>query len=562
MKSVPFFTKLKRCWSSRPVTQIRNGLRCFVSLHWWVERSWKMKVQFLIGLTAVLLLGLSLAAWYVFQEEHSKISNSFLRLQLFGPQEIFVQPPGSPQNETEPNFCPFYLEVRQPYGPALPNVRIEASFQTYEDSPFWFLADETKQDGRFQFAVPNMQMPERVKLNICVKDGPKNSEFTAFLKARVLHEKSQNDSSESIPETTFSMEDSPLESISVPKHDFTSQFRPSLGIPDRILETPEFLLSVFTPEEQIHPVFVAAWQNGKLLACRPVLARKQSRNVTLTLPESVFGMVSVLLIDSSVSPPRVVQHELVYRLPPQNPEKKDSQLAFLRSFVEKLNSPEFRAEKQALEFLPGELVEIEEGTPSENPELLAVANRLLGSAIAPKVTVQAGLELPELSPFKYILAQMDQLSTEISLPPVDSNGVPETVHSFMEQALKIQGLFLRQNLTSPVVQAQYLPSLPVVFDSQSAQEENYRKAVENFKTNIKNRLESLVCLILCSALCLVVMMLMMTILGLPTDWRNWILALGVVLLALCLAKVIASQSDVESDRENVHYAIFEGKEEF
>ena len=71
-------------------------MRRFVSLHWWVKRSWKTKLQLLIGLTAILLLALSLAAWYVFQKEQSKISNNFLRLQLFGPQEIFLQPPSSP----------------------------------------------------------------------------------------------------------------------------------------------------------------------------------------------------------------------------------------------------------------------------------------------------------------------------------------------------------------------------------------------------------------------------------------------------------------------------------
>ncbi|MBQ6107007.1 MAG: hypothetical protein IJK97_02260, partial [Thermoguttaceae bacterium] len=109
-----------------------------------------MKVQLLIGFTALLLLVLSLAAWYVFQEEYSRISNNYLRLQLFGPQEIFFQEPGRASEDSKYNPGPFYVEVRRPYGGALPNVRVEASFLTQDDVPFWFLSDVTNREGRFQ----------------------------------------------------------------------------------------------------------------------------------------------------------------------------------------------------------------------------------------------------------------------------------------------------------------------------------------------------------------------------------------------------------------------------
>ena len=532
-------------------------MRRFVSLHWWVKRSWKTKVQLLIGLTALLLLALSLAAWHVFRVENSKISNNFLRLQLFGPQEIFFQPPGSPKDGPKSNFCPYYLEVRRPYGGALANVRVEASFQTPDDAPFWFLSDVTNREGRFQLDVPDMQMPERVKLKIHASDGRKSADFTAFLKARELQ--GAEPQAESVSEDSFLFEDRPLDSIAAQKSDFVPKDQLSMVIPHRIVDDPVLSFSVLTSEEQFHPVFVGIWQNGKLLTCRPFLAWKKWRNVELALPENVFGMFSVLLIDSAVSPPRVVQHELIYRLPPQNTEREADQRAFLSSFAKKLNTPEFRAEKQALEFLPGELAEPVEGVGLEPSVLLAAADRLLGGTIVMKPTPGTGLALPELEPMNRLMAQLDQVpSIQLFVPPPEMSYNPESIRSLMDQALKLQGLFLRRNLASRAVQALYAPSLPVVFDSLSVQEESYRMAVEKFRNNVKKRLGSLVCLILCSALCLVVMMLMMTILGLPTDWRNWMLTLCVVLIALGLASVISSQSDVDSAGESVHYAIFEG----
>ncbi|MCR5165034.1 MAG: hypothetical protein K6C40_13530 [Thermoguttaceae bacterium] len=556
MSSVPFSERVKRFWNSRPAVQFRRATRRFVSLRWWVKRSWKTKVQLLIGLTALLLLALSIAAWHVFRVEYSKISNNFLRLQLFGPQEIFFQPPGSPKDGPKSNFCPYYLEVRRPYGGALANVRVEASFQTLDDAPFWFLSDGTNREGRFQLDVPDMQMPERVKLKIHAEHGRKSADFTAYLKARNLQEVESR--TENLSESPFLFEDRPLNSVLVPQLEFAPENPISLVIPHRVFENQELSFSVLTSEEQFHPVFVGIWQNGKLLTCRPILARKKWRNAAISLPEDVFGMCSVLLIDSAVSPPRVVQHELIYRLPPKDLELEAAQRVFLRSFAKQLNTPEFRAEKQSLEYLPGELEEPAEGPGLENPALLAAADRLLGGVIVTKPTPGTGVASPDLEPLERLLGNLDQLSIQLFDPPPEMSFNPESICLLMDRALKLQGIFLRRNLGSQSVQAQYAPSLPVVFDSLSVQEESYRMAVEKFRQNVKKRLGSLVCLILCSALCLVVMMLMMTILGLPTDWRNWLLTFCVVLLALGLASVISSQSDVDSAGESAHYAIFEG----
>lgn len=556
MRSVSFSESLKRLWNSRPVVQIGLVMRRFVSLRWWVKRSWKTKVQLLIGLTALLLLALSLVAWYGFQKEYSKISSKFLRLQLFGPQEIFCQPSGTSREQLNANFCPFYIEVRRPYGGALPNVRIEASFQTLDDAPFWFLSDETNREGRLQFDVPDMQMPERVKLKIHAEDGKKSADFTAFLKARNIPKAEPQP--EAVSEDPFLFEDRPLDSIIVPQLEFVPESPLSMAIPHRILEKPEISFSVLTSKDRFHPVFVGIWQKGKLLTCRPVLAQKKWRYVTFSLPENVSGMFSVLLIDAAVSPPKVIQHELAYLLPKKDPEREAAQRSFLSSYAKDLNTPDFREEKQALEYLPGELAEPVEGAELDNPVLLAAADRLLGGTIVTKPTLGNGLALPDLLQMERLLGNLDQLSIQLWDPPPEANFDPESIRSLMDRALKLQGLFLRRNLVSPTVQAQYVPSLPVVFDSLSIQEDSYKGAVEEFRSNVKERVGGLVCLILCSALCLVVMMLMMTILGLPTDWRNWMLTFCVVLLALGLASVIASQSDVDSARESIQYAIFEG----
>ncbi|MDO4630348.1 MAG: hypothetical protein Q4C70_14310, partial [Planctomycetia bacterium] len=294
------------------------------------------------------------------------------------------------------NFCQFHIETRMPYGRALPNTRIKATFLTLDGTPFWVLSDETGTDGTFQLPIPDMPMPEHVVLQIHAEDGPRSADFSAFLKTEPFQ--SVSDSvKDSVPDTVtdsssssvngsalfsaseqesdFIFDDTPLESVvgeimvSSPQNQTFSSRSTSITLAERILSTPSVQMSVSAESNTRRPVFLGVWQENHLLTCRPFVAGNQARKVSLNLPETVSGMLSVLLIDASISPPRVLQHELVYRLPTYEPTLAVAQLHFLQNFASRMNTPEFRAEKQRIEYLPQNLENPtdENGFPTINP---------------------------------------------------------------------------------------------------------------------------------------------------------------------------------------------------
>lgn len=646
MKEIRFFSRLSQFWSSARVRQIRRNLRPLRILHRWSRRSWKFKVQFLIGLTAVFLLFLSVTAWFVHEWHFSRISDNFIRLRFFCPQEIFysISSPSKTQavsnvaervpEEVPVNYCPFYAETRKPFGRPLPNVRIQATLKTPEGVPFWFHSDETGADGTFRLPVPDMPSPSRTTLTIQAVDGKRTAEFTAFLRVTPqitaempgleeefspkFHDESlssvslqQNQAQNSFrldvpPHDSFTV--SSVNSSAVPKSFSVGQNPVSMKLSDRILETPEAEVSIRSRDGLLHPVLLGIWQDEVLTLCRPFAAGKRSRKLNLPLPKEVRGLLSILLIDCSVSPPQVLQHELIYRLPEKDKDAETLQKTFLHRYVTKMQLPEFREKEQNLEYLPSELgnpvnpadssavelVNSPETIPSaegtirvsvpdseqsppqnvkaqnyQNSQSLAAAERLLASALLLNLDPVNRFSLPELREFRQLLAHLDQLTLNLSDPQEaesgkgqeaseTSNAKEESIHALMHQSLQIQSAGLNQTSRTARAQKSYLQNLPILYDSLTELESSYQSEVVQFRTTARNQLSSLACIILCSAICLVLLMLKMSILGLPTNWKNWFLTFVVVLLAFGLAYWISNQSNFEKNHANIRYSIFAG----
>ncbi len=553
--------------SSRLLTYIQRflGLR-YAPLTWWTERSWKFRVQFIIGLTALSLLLLSLFAWFTYEKELAKISNRFLRLQIFGPQEIFYSSNSvkDAENGETVNFCQFHIETKLPYGRALPNARIKATFLTPDGTPFWVLSDRTCADGTFRFPPPDMPMPERVTLRIHAEAGARDADFVAFLKTKRI-DSASNAQSVSEPETDFVFEDKPLESViaevaSLPQNSSVLPSQTSFTLSERVLSSSCVHMSVTSKSSALYPLFLGVWHGDRLLACRPFVANEQPRKTSLMLPEGVCGTLSVLLIDASISPPKVLQHELVYRLPTFEASQSVAQLQFLQDFALKMNTAEFRAKKQRIEHLPRNLENPNEKQlhdPRLTSGMVSAASRLLGNALAAKITSERRYYLPELTELNRVVERLNHC---VQAPQAETKTEADALKSLVRLALRYESCILNQNLASSTVRQSYVAGTPIIFDGLSALESAYQDDIRNFRTNTQTQLGSIACLILCCALCLVFIMVLMSILGLPTDWRIWILTLGVVLSAFLLAWLIANQSDLDRHHANIRYAIFTGTE--
>lgn len=568
------------------------------SLRWWINRSWKFKVQFLIGVTAFWLLVFSLGAWGVYQHEFAKISDNFMRLQLFGPQHVFYS--GKSESETISNPCVYHIETRRPFGNSIPGARVEATLSNEGGEPFWHHVDETGPDGCLDLRIPNIPMPNRVLLQIHAEKGHKTDDLTAFLTAspsaftvpaEIEDSKIvQNSDLDAPPETnsdtenasdadsSFEFHDRPLTNGSFPiLNSFSSNSEhpivpnAEMTLPERLISGTQLpiLLVVRKNLKRPQPLFVGVWKNNVLLSCRPFAAGKHARTIRLAIPETVFGPVSVLLMDCSTTPPRVLQHELAYRLPEPNEEKAAAQLAFLKSYAEKSGTPLFRASEQQMEFLPLELENPEEvGSPAEarqeSARLLQTAQNLLGSAISGEIPTSHRFVIPELFPLRRLCGRLDQLTLALA---ADENDAPkeeilksseEDIRMFMSAALRIQSLYLNEKCSSNAAFQAYYSEMPIIYDGQVKLEKNFNSQLRDFRFNTRLRLGSFSCIILCSASCLVLMMLMMSILGLPSDWRVWILTFVVVISALGAAYVISNQSDVDAHKTNIRYIIFLG----
>ena len=608
-----FWKQIHRLTGSEGARRFRLQARQVISLHWWISRSWKFKVQFLIGLAALLLLVISLTACVLYEYEHSKLTKNFMRLQIFGPQKIYCPSFSSSavsdtleetKGERTANFCPFHVETRYPYGNALPGVRIEAEYQTLDGTPFWFHSDKTGKSGTFQLPFPNMPMPELVKLVIHAEDGQKQVKFTSCVKvcpdSQAILRREPSFLSESI--YAAKLADVTLDTLETCQDFFPAPYAfqsvpvsVTLSSHDRLAADHRVNVQVTSLEKDFHPVFLGIWDGDSLLACRPIIAGKKSRVITLPIPKSISGMVSLLLIDYSVSPPKVLQHELLY-VPGETDETKTArQELFLEKISEIMDTPQYRAEKQQLDFLPQNLenpripetIHPERIADKSSPEvpaertleseenqhdihsrkkarLLNAADHLLASALIPESSFKDRFHLEELQFLRDVCANLDHIHFSLQCEKKTVTGKQneaetgkselqiKSISRLISKALKLQSQVLNRNLNQPETAQRYEENLPLVFDSLSELERERSEAAQ-FKARTRVLMSRLSCLILSSATCLVWMMLMMSILGLPTDWRIWILTLGVVLFALSLSCLISSQSNMSRERESIRY---------
>ena len=591
-------------------------LRQSCSLRWWRARSWRFRVQFLVGLVSAILLVFSGLVWWNCEAEHARLSSKFMRLQLFGPQEIlFYSEPeaetgaetgaGSearPETKTEVrpenasgkslgengNFCRFHIETRQPYGKALPNVRLEATLQRPNGTPFWIYSDQTGADGTFRLPFPKMHLPERMELRISAADGDKKTEFRAMLRARELGVSERFGLWD--PRKVFSdlepeFHDETLTSIRLrdeaPQPELSGRPAASMSVEERILGGDLLDVTVSSGQEKFHPVFLGVWQGDVLLACRPVAAGKRARKVALELPKNIYGPLTVLLADYEVSPPQVIQKELVWRPAPADAEIQIPRLGKLHEFAERMHTPEFREKEQALAYLPMDLKNPEEPKLAEellqtgkfrveDPEnffdLLEAADRLLASSLTEEISEKDAFSAFELEKFHAVLNFLDPLAFSISgieEPDREETGAASrTFRSLMEDALALQSWILekarRESTAETAGKNAFLKHLPVVFDSLPELEKNYREETEKFRNVTLVRVKARAFLLLVSAAGLLVLGLVSAFLGVLPDWRIRSLALASVFAAGALSMSIQGRSDVERFPENVQYTRFTG----
>lgn len=614
-------SRLHRFNQSEGVRRFQIWARQIVSLRWWISRSWRFRVQFLVGLAGFLLLGISLVVCVLYEHEYAKITENFMRLQIFGPQKIYCPSSLASSKSTANsaletveamNFCPFHVETRHPYGSALPGVRIETEYQTPDGTPFWFHSDITGKNGTFQIPYPDMPTPELVRLVVHAEDGRKSVDFATFLKV------GRATPSVSRPETATRNESyyaTRLEDVTLNSLETVSDFSPigNFRSPapvvmtfcdpgERLLSERWLNLLISSAEKEYRPVFLGIWQGDLLLSCRPFIAGKKARKVTLSFPDAVSGLLSLLLIDYSVSPPKVLQHELVYFPLEADENKALEQERFLEQLASFMAEPKYRAEKQRLEFLPteldnpifsdsspgstvasvekdasesdaraGKLKFFEGASTSEitsntrfrmETRLLNAADHLLASVLAPSVSLDDRFHLKELQDFRDVCAKLDCARTSLRGEKMDDGensvdldapgGRADEVPQLLQKALKLQSHVLNRTLVQPEARAKYAEDLPIVFDSLAELEHGCSEATQ-FKARTRALTSRFSCLALCSVLCLVWMMFMASILGLPTDRRTWFLTLGVVLFALALSCFISSQSNTVNSRESIRY---------
>lgn len=581
-------------------------LRQLCTFRWWASRTWKFRVQFLTVSASCILLLLSCLLWWNWETEHALLCSKFMRMQLFGPQELVFLPESG--NGTEKLHdgngrpCRFHIEMRQPYGDAIPNVRIEARLQKPNGDPFWIYSDRTGPDGTFHLPFPQIQLSEWEVLNICAIDGGKRTEFQTLLPTRKLEVTESSESSESSGAAGVFQDADAFSHFEPELHDetlksFCSRYEirreersqdPStwFQLERRCLEGEFLSARVFSTQGKYHPVFLGVWQNGVLLVGRPVAANKKGREVSLKLPPSLHGPLTILLVDCAFSPssqPKVLQHELVWCCTAGDAESQARQTRKIRNcrklyeLAEERNTPEFRENEQMMEFLPMDLNDPPElaSSTSVSPEqvslptdsatissLLDTADQLLACSLAGNISEKDAFSVSELERFHAVLELLDPIAFDISESAVRNAGqftVPErSLCGLMEKALEIQSAVINRAYGETRENQIYLPHLPVIFDSLSAPEASlYRSEMERFRKETLVRIKQRSLILLCSAIGLFLLILLTVFLRF-SDGKPRLFSLLCVLFVLVLSFHLLRRSDVERYPENVEYSIFAG----
>ncbi|MDO4585394.1 MAG: hypothetical protein Q4D62_15000 [Planctomycetia bacterium] len=538
----------------------------FRSVQWWVEHAWSVKTHVLIGVTATILLILSLAGAIFYQCQVSRLANQFLRLQVLGPRNIFVETNVVSGAEILSPPCFYHIETRSPYGEAIGQVQMEVALHRPSGkTSFWKHREKTDHHGLLEVDLPqNDELPQQVELKMTAVRGANEDQFRAFLRVKKVDSGEWKPCREPLPEI---LPDAlPLPEVgNVMMERYGQQMAksghttlllsPSMQLKKRILrgeETAAIQVFSHVPKK---PVLVGIWKGNVLITSRPVVTGKSVRNVSLPIPSGWEGLMEVVLFDYSISPPRILQQELIYQVPREeiSQEERLSIEAYWNREVERITSEAFRQSQCGMEyFAPETLLEKgEEQVENKMAEQLRVWEFLLHGAIVPRYPEDENWPSREMRGLESVLTQgfLGMVSDE------EQTAWEEVA----EKALKIQSIFGQGDGNFEKKQRLVERHAPIVYDGLQKLERQYHHELAHYRNHVRHGLRGLVCIILCIALCLQLLVMMMAILRIPTGWRVWLATWSVLAVACTFSLIIAAYSDFGKDAQSTIFHSYLGE---
>ncbi|MDO4573707.1 MAG: hypothetical protein Q4D98_00670 [Planctomycetia bacterium] len=525
-------------------------LPSFRSVQWWAEHAWSVKTHLLIVVTALILLGISLGGSVFYQRQLSKLSNQFLRLQAFGPQCLFSCDPHDTRQNPFP--CFFHIETRSPYGTAIPSCQLELSLRDKNDVPIWRHREKTDANGSLEVDIPPIpNLPERLKLEIDAERGKNTDTWTAYLRAQSWKPAPPPVSLDAIPVEVRPLPDE--QSLPVPVRALD---KASIYLLERaaVAGTPASVrLYSRTPRK---PVLLAVWKNDVLVACRPAITGKSVRNIPIRIPENCTGILEIGLLDYGVSPPELLQRELIFRYTSEEIAARGETLlpalaAVTATFFPPAPLPEPAEQTPETPEVP------ESPEPSESPdETVEESASLRTLQLLAANTIRSSQEQYAAIPSR----ELDPLETVLYAAACGEEADAPARKTLMEKVLAIQSTCWN----SPENDARQLKNLarrniPVVYDGLQSLEKEYHRELANYRDRVRYGLGGLVCIILCIAWSLVFLVVMMWMLRIPTGFRVWLATLSLVVVACALAVIIASHSDFDKDSQSVIFQSYRGE---
>ena len=322
------------------------------AMRWWLKHPWRIKTHVLILITAVLLITVSLWGYLFYRSEVYKISERFLRLQVFAPPTVFSLPvtenmsaeSAEKQKTAEALTSRFHLETRSPAGNPISDAKIELLLKHPDGTPFFSHSEKTDIQGCLDLRLPNsVKLPPQVSFQITAVHGKKEDScvgsfevmprpFTFFepLPPEPLteifsrkDESSQrallaklgpppDDWSRDVFSVPFLMrpmkkESSPFPRMEIPQENVVSR----AGTPQKI---------ILHGEKPGVPMIVGVWCRDFLVGFRPKVVSGATREVEIPIPETFTGLLMVTLHVYGKTPPEMADSAFIFRTADKIPD--------------------------------------------------------------------------------------------------------------------------------------------------------------------------------------------------------------------------------------------------
>ncbi len=347
------FREFRRLLFSRRKSR---GLLKMRTLRWWLKYAWGIKTGVLILVTAVILLAVTLGGYLFYRGEVNKISDRFMRLQVFGAGEILALEgglhtsvePEAARKIMEPFQGRFHVETRSPAGNALGGAEILLQFMHPDGTVFYGYTEKTNARGLLNLPLPyDEKFPPRVRFRVTATHGKKTEFCEGVLRVRsrdFLHSHGYHELPwEEVHRVFLERDDDAVReyearfgpiSADVPAaNENASRVEPvsfllnherpvaDSGVMVEIL--PEMMLATageplkmkLSAEKNGVPVVVGVWSLDFLAGFRPCVLETRPREMEIPVPQEFQGILALTVHDYQKSPPELVGFQLFYRHP-------------------------------------------------------------------------------------------------------------------------------------------------------------------------------------------------------------------------------------------------------